>query len=760
MFLGLFKTTTKVMLKKFTYIALFILLCYGLKANSSEGTPFLTNFIYTERSHNHIWSIDQTHSGSILIAKRTGLLEFDSKDWTPISTPDIPLKIKTSHLDEKIYIAGRNFAGYLALKNNGRYGFTALDTLDNKHLYTQIFEFDSSVYFYSSTLLLKFRKETGKTTFYSFENQGMPSSGCFPFKDKVYINFQEKGVSFVSDTGLTPIKSPDLFTKNEIRFSCQFDSLSQLIGLANGNLFLFNGKSFQPYFINDTNFLSSGALTGGLVMDDSLLVLSTKNLGVILVNKYNGVTRTIINQEAGLPSNNVTAVINDTENGLWLAHTKGLSRTDTRLPVMNYSSFPGLDASIYALHNWNELLFLATSNGVYTLDSINLYDTKEMVRKIPLRISYQPNILKPKTEPEIISRKSVKPVSTNKVEDSDNTEKKKIGFLSKLFKKKNADSTIQVTTEEKKEKEEKNEETIKPQRVQAIRKRQKFQTFTYETFVLKSKTYGFSRLDNITEPCNYFLPFGNKLLAISDANIYAINKDKSIQKVFSSSYIYHVSPSKNDKNLLYIITAEGAFWGQLNNNIWKFNLQNKSDNNIKITSLVELSENTFILALNNQLVFYSTENESIHTIEIENPYSERILLKSTGTKNYIIVGNELFELSGDKVENIRLTKKENISIIVPYLNQQSNFWVKGRETVLVISGKNLSQIHPKSFYGFLRILRTYILTTTRIFGLPITMNSFIKLTAMGSTAFLPGLKLLLNTLKPAKVNGWTEKVLT
>ena len=103
------------MTKLLNYLLLLIILSTGVDAYSTEGTPYLIHYQYSQQTHNQIWSIEQSPRKTILIAKRTGLLEFDSESWEEIETPDIPLKIHTSYSDNTVYISGRGYIGKLII---------------------------------------------------------------------------------------------------------------------------------------------------------------------------------------------------------------------------------------------------------------------------------------------------------------------------------------------------------------------------------------------------------------------------------------------------------------------------------------------------------------------------------------------------------------------------------------------------------------------------------------------------------------------
>lgn len=679
------------MFRTLTYLLIAFLIFSSSLANNTGGTPYLTNYEFPERSHNTIWSIAETPRNTILIAKRTGLTEYDSEEWTSISTPDIPLKLKSAKHKDKIYACGRNFAGYLSIEKDGKYHYHPIDTLVRNLLFTEIIETKERVYFYSPQLIIEHIKSDGTNKNHIFPENTYTLRGILSLNEKVYVSLLGKGIFELADSLGDKISTPESLFNSEIIFQCKYNDNEIILGTSNGTLFTFNGERFLPFKIEDFEVLTTGIVTDGIVLNESLLAISTKNLGVFLVKRDSGKTLSIINQNSGLPTNEVNALLGDQKNGLWFAHTKGISRLDTQLPVINYNAFAGLDANVNSLNFWKGILYLATSSGVYSLDTINVYDTKEMVEKIPVKSSFTPDLVAP-VQLSHPSNNTPEKSNTSEPSISDSSDTEKRGFLKNLFGRKKNKSKPQVFVEPKIE---------EPRKTITIKERkQVFQTFKYETFVLKGKSYGYSKIDQISDQCNYFIPFANHLLAIGDAGIFSISTNKDVQKIFSSTNIFHVSPTKTESELLYVIASEGIFFGQYIEGKWEFTLQNKSDESYTITALIELSPSTFLLALNNQLVYYSIEDDQLRTIKIDNPYSERIYLKSAGTQNYVIVGNDLYKVFGDEIQLISIIKEKNAQVIVPYLNQENSLWIKGKDKTFKYFGNDSI---PANVLAFLRV---------------------------------------------------------
>lgn len=669
------------------YFILTIILFFAANSfpNDSEGTPYLIHFNYDKHTQNQIWSVEQTPRKTILIAKRTGLLEFDSESWSEISTPDIPLKIFSSE-SGKIFISGRGYIGELKLDATGRYAFEPIsDPKIKNQLFTGIYETESSYYFYSSSLIIEQQKNAGDTLRNWSPSIGNRYGGMFYSGSKTFVKIKNKGFQILGDTAFVDQENEILQTDENIVFHTAFDSTSTLIGTSSGTIFKFDGIKFSRFELADDNLLSSGNITDGKDFGNNLLAISTRNFGVVIIDKQSGETASIIGKDAGLPSDHIMALLVDDDSGLWMAHANGLSRIDSKLPITNFSSYTGLDVGVNAVRFWNNRLYLATTTGVYSLDSISHYDTREVTRRIPIK---RPVEIEPVPVQEKNSIEEIK-TTDNQEQHEDETIQKK-GFLRKLFGRKKQEEEITEVTP----KESVPEPVVEPK---LIEKKTEYQSFKYETFVLKSKTYGYAPLLEINEKCNYLMPFSNHLLAVSDSRIYAIAKDKQVAEIFASSYIYDISFDQSLPDQLLIIASEGIFAGSLTENNWEFNSISISNINFRITAITQLTESGYLLALNNQLVFYSSEDERIKTIYVENPYSETIHLKSQDGQHYVIVGRKLYYVHGLDYDDIKLQPESDFSVLQAYMNQPENLWIKSNDNRFHYFGKNKISANLLSF---------------------------------------------------------------
>ncbi|MCG8698251.1 MAG: SpoIIE family protein phosphatase [Bacteroidales bacterium] len=642
----------------------------------SKGAPYVTNFSYNKQLHNQIWSIEQTGLGSIVIASKSGLLEFDSEEFSRIETPDLPYKLLQSKSSEMLFVAGRGYIGGLTRQDFGMYSFVNFDVPDiYNQYYKEIIETDSTVFFLSRNSLVGVNKKDPAIYTQWLADSGRLFTGMFSYNSQLFVNVFNEGIYIVDEyeLSITDQKFEHLFNK-EIVFETSLNDSVKLIGTSDGNLVLFDGATTRNYQVEDDSFIQTGILTGGLVLNESIY-LSTQNYGVLIVDKKTGQTQSILNYTANLPTNHITSLKADIAGGVWLAHGFGLSRIDTKLPLTNYGIYRGLNASILTVRPWNNLLYVATTDGVYALDTIKSYDTQKATKRIKLEAP-KPIIDKKEIAAELstsmVAKENEPTTEENIVTDEKAKKRTKKRFLKRIFSKEDKDSEHNNKTTELKEE----KPVAKMVKVEPEVLKPQFQYFSYDKVVLKSKEYGYSRLDIINSRCKKLIATENALLAVTDANLYSINTDNVVEEIFASSQIYKVTVSHFCENCIYIVTNEGLVIGENFNGFWTFDLLLESNINYKLTEIVELNDNELLLSVNNQLIHYNYDTDTENDIDLYNPYSEYVNLMRIGEQIYAVAGNYFFTVHRDSSSVVKLQQSTAFNVSSIFDGHHNQFWIR------------------------------------------------------------------------------------
>jgi serine phosphatase RsbU (regulator of sigma subunit) len=538
-------------MKKLYSIAIFLLLVYNL--NAQNGAPLLSNFKESNEIENQNWAICQDDNNVMLFANRRGILSFDGRSWSFISVPVIPYALSYNSKAKKVFVGGDNSYGYIARDEKGTYKyFSESGDSSRVGMITKIIFTDSSVYYYGEQSISRHNLKSGKLEIRLHQKENEPFTGMFITPKNTFINVFSEGLFRLESDTLFPIVTGYLFKDEEILFGLPYDKNLVLLGRSKGNLSLFDGIKLYDYQIKDQGYLQRNILSEGITFSDSLYAFSTLDGGALVVERKSGKVRTTINYGSGLPDDEVFALGCDNNNGLWFSHQYGLTRADMRLPVENFSTYPGLKGNlISSLWHKNEL-YVATSEGVYYLKEVKNYSLTE------------------------VQVKKSQEASNEKVPE---VQKARKGIFSKIFGRKTKSPETQEKTPQ-----------IKPTEITVKRTESK----------LNSISYSFVKVEGLNEKCKQIVPAGDDILAATNKGLFGIS-DHVAREIGGNVYVNYISARSKD-NKYYIATNDGYFYViPLSDNKWNAVTPDQSFNH-SVYSIAAANENT-VWAGSDDIVF-------------------------------------------------------------------------------------------------------------------------------------------------------------
>jgi serine phosphatase RsbU (regulator of sigma subunit) len=637
-------------MKKLLLLVYLIFIFYTLDAQ--EGAPLLTNFKESTEIENQSWAICQDDNNVMLFANRRGILTFDGQGWNFIPIPTIPYSLKYSPIERKVYVGGEDNYGYLARDDKGIYRYHSISGDSSiVGIISRIILTDSTVYFYGEQSISRHNIKTEKLELRLRQKEKKPFTGMFITPKNTFINVLSKGLYRLESDTLFPIVTGYMLENEEILFGLPYNKNLVLLGKSNGELTLFDGIKFYNYPIKDDGYLRQNILSEGLTISDSLYAFSTLDGGALVVDKKSGKLICTINYINGLPDDEIFALGVDNNNGLWLSHQYGLTRADLRLPIGNFSIYPGLKGNlITSLWHDNEL-YVATSEGVFYLKEIKKYSEVEVLVKN-----------------EEIANKTEQPVIRNTPAQQlmKEPQKTRKSIFTRIFGKKSEPPVTQ-------------EETLHVITPPAL-KIQELKYFKKIAGRLKSINWVFTKVGGLNEKCKQMVSAGNEILASTNKGLYVISRHNA-KAIVSDRFINSLSSGSND-NKYYVGTADGYFYVTPDKRGgWKAIYPDKLFNH-PIYSIVSTDDNT-VWAGSDDAVFklsFTDLSSSVSSI----PYS----IKSDLPQRYIIryVNDTvfLFTLSGvsyfDKsLDSFKDYKKKyaNIGSRMRYMLSQPEIpWIK------------------------------------------------------------------------------------
>jgi serine phosphatase RsbU (regulator of sigma subunit) len=591
-------------------ILLIYLLLVLSPLEGQDGAPILTQFGFSREIENQSWAICQDENRVMLFANRKGILSFDGLDWSPLEIPIIPFSIQMNPHDKRIYIGGENNYGYIEKNLIGSYRYESLsgDSTD-LGLITKIIFNDSLVWFYGEKTLSCYNFKTSKLQLRLNSKPGIPFTGMFLTSKNAYINVSNRGLCQLEGDTLIPIVSSYLTKKIDILFSLPYDQKMVLVGFSNSRLSLFDGIKYYDYQIQDDGYIRDNILSEGINIGDSLYAFSTLGGGAVVLDKVSGKVRFTINNENGLPDDEIFAIAYDKSGGLWLSHQYGLTRADLNLPVGNFSIYKGLKGNLTTALRHNNELYVATSEGVFYLAEEKNYSEVEILIKNEDQTGIDNNA-------KVISTPSL--VSSPKQEmvpEPQNTRKK---IFTKIFGKKNIPVAPVVKDTIKK---------ISEPEVIIVKKAPVVQYTWQKVKRLKSINFVYKKVEGLNEKCRQLISTKHGLLAATNRGLFVIN-DYKTSLIADNYYVNSISWKPFDEKYS-VATNDGYFLINYKNGKWLIDIPDNQFSN-PVYSVFQTGNN--VLWLGGDNVAYKVELGKGPGGVIYKPFS----IKNTFPQRYLL----------------------------------------------------------------------------------------------------------------------------
>ncbi len=340
------------------------------RSRQEAGRPFVRNYSpkeYGASAQN--WAIAQDARGILYFGNGNGVLEYDGVSWRLIALPN-QSSVFSLALDDsgRVYVGGYADFGYLAPDSIGNMQFVSL--LDRvppeDRQFNEVWETCvnlQGVYFRTDHRLFRWsnhqiRVWKPSTSFHA----------AFVVREVFYI--QQWGVGLMQMTGdsLQLIRDGEKFSDERIDVILPYDDEKILIGLRARGLFLYDSAFLQPFQTGLTEFLRENQLYHGAVLPSGAFALATERGGVAIIDRQGNVVQ-LLNTAAGLRDNTVNFVFSDRHGAAVLALERGIARAEIFSPLSCYGEPSGLKGFVMSILRHEGILYVATSLGVFYLQS-------------------------------------------------------------------------------------------------------------------------------------------------------------------------------------------------------------------------------------------------------------------------------------------------------------------------------------------------------------------------------------------------------
>ena len=307
------------------YISLLLCLIFIAMPSVAKAYPLVRNYnrwIYNAGTQN--WKISQDSFGRMLFANNTGLLIYDSRNWSLLQLSNYTT-VRSIYFDEqtmRIYAGGSEEFGYFASNENGVMEYVSLvpTILEKDRKFNEIwniFHADKYIWFQGDFCIFRYNGKNTVAIPYKYKI----TTSAF-VKEKLFIASQEGGVCVLNGNDYTPISGNELLIGKRICSILPYSQSNILMVTDFDGLFIYDGTSVKPFHSDIDDFLKENQVFCAAT-NEREIVFGTVNNGIVIKDLTNG-ANTYVNTRTGMQNNTVLSINFDKMDNIWLGLDNGI----------------------------------------------------------------------------------------------------------------------------------------------------------------------------------------------------------------------------------------------------------------------------------------------------------------------------------------------------------------------------------------------------------------------------------------------------
>ncbi|MBI2730066.1 MAG: hypothetical protein HYX40_04835, partial [Sphingobacteriales bacterium] len=349
---------------------------------AEKGLPFITN--YSPKTYNALpqtWSIEEDNDGIKYFGIQNCILQYDGVRWKKIilsvNVNSTVVRSMTKSKEGRIYYGAISDIGYLQTDSLGQTKLISmLDVIpESKRNFFDIWSAHSdneNIYFQSREYVFRINTKDDKKTAKVWSPQ-TKFMYAFCLNGNYFVQQQGLGLFKLENDSLVFVPGSEFLGKERVQVMLPYTNSNNekqyLLGMFFSGLYIYDGKTFQPFKTEADPILKSGTiLYKGMQFKNGNYVLATTGKGLIIIDK-NGKLLQQINRSVGLQDESVYAIYEDKKGALWLGLDNGISRVETSSPVTKFGLQSGITTGVINIKRHQGNLYIGTTNGLLKLNN-------------------------------------------------------------------------------------------------------------------------------------------------------------------------------------------------------------------------------------------------------------------------------------------------------------------------------------------------------------------------------------------------------
>jgi signal transduction histidine kinase/CheY-like chemotaxis protein len=347
-----------------------LLLLSTLAPAMEAGLPLLKNFKpkdYNAGTQN--WALLQDSDGLIYAGNNVGVLEFDGVHWRTLATTNQSV-VRSLALgtDGRIYVGAKGDLGYINKSQPQGAQFVSWReripaAYRNFQDIRQTFVTDQGVLFVARSYLFLINDQEVRS--WTSESAFMKA---FQLNDRILIKEQDTGLLELSNGRLEPLPAAQPLADKAVFIAEQWDENQVLIGTRDAGFFLLGPLGMTSFTLPASTELNEAMIYTSQRLRNGLLAVGTVRNGIYLLDDKGNI-HSHINKFSGMLDDNVRALMEDRQQGLWVAMDHGLARVEASSAISMFNHVMGLKGNVLSLHRYAGQLFAGTSQGLFRLQA-------------------------------------------------------------------------------------------------------------------------------------------------------------------------------------------------------------------------------------------------------------------------------------------------------------------------------------------------------------------------------------------------------
>lgn len=644
----------KFLIKTIVSIALLPLFFSTGQVFSQNGNPFLTHFNLPAGISNQNWGFVQGENGLMYILNRKGIYSFDGLQWENMGISGRPIAFAFSG---KLFFCSDKGVGYIERTKEGETRQNLVLESKGNNFFYKFKTINTGLLVVSPLTICRINTETGISidTLYHESRPEVFISDFFQLNDEMY-HVKNRALIYLNKSDGEYEMLAGLPMSEDMTFSFIHGS-KVYFGSTSNRLYCFDGKTLSLFAINDQQYLNASILNGGKSVNDSTFALSTLNGGILLVNSNNGATINMLNYFNGLPDDEVLALGMDKDGGLWISHGMGISRADLRLPIKSFEGYPGLKGAILSCIDYDGVLYVGCSEGLFYLAEIRDYKAKDIIVK--------PNV-------QIVDDAPATQIERLQQSQSAVEEKKKI-FIARLFSR----QSDKVADDED---DDRSVMTVLIQKKSEIPPQKK------RIYELQSISHSYKQISGVKGKVRNLIIYEGSVLAATNLGLFEVKKEKATL-VSPGFNITFIEPNEVNRNQLLIGTDERALIATKGATGWHYTELLTVDNQ-QIVSMVGLGNDSYVVSTEFDVIYIAKDEknkfQSRIVTSIGAEFGSPVVRKVNG-KIKIFTSGPVFDFDPNTdglVVDTTYDTDQNTGI---YFSQSGITWLNSRNSCICLS---------------------------------------------------------------------------